>query len=194
MNPRRMEAEAVRDAMLYLAGNLDLSLGGPEIDHAKGLTNRRRSLYFRHARERQMEFLQIFDAANPEECYRRGESVRPQQAYALVNSSLALAQSRRLAARLTEFSFSAKPASDQLDEFFVVAAFETVLTRRPSEAELRDCLEFLKLQGRQLAEPAKLEPLNDAAGPVAPSKDPKQRARENLVLVLFNHHDFVTIR
>ncbi len=87
MNPRRMEAETVRDAVLHVAGGLDLKRGGPDIDHNQGLTVPRRSLYFRHARERQMEFLRIFDAPHPRECYRRLESIRPQQAFAMVNSS-----------------------------------------------------------------------------------------------------------
>ncbi|HEY2411057.1 MAG TPA: PSD1 and planctomycete cytochrome C domain-containing protein, partial [Pirellulaceae bacterium] len=48
-NPHRMEAEAVRDATLFLAGSLDLTRGGPDIDQTQGLTNPRRSLYFRNA-------------------------------------------------------------------------------------------------------------------------------------------------
>src|SRR5262249_13367251 len=46
-NPRRMEAEIVRDATLYVAGSLDETRGGPELDQSAGLTNPRRSLYFR---------------------------------------------------------------------------------------------------------------------------------------------------
>ena len=61
---------------------------GPELDPQKGLTLGRRSVYFRHAHEKQMTFLQLFDAANPTECYRRHPSVMPQQALALANSSL----------------------------------------------------------------------------------------------------------
>src|SRR5207249_1645452 len=94
MNTRRMEAEVVRDSVLYVAGQLDLTMGGPELDHNLGLTTKRRSLYYRHAAEKQMEFLLIFDAASVNECYRRAESVVPQQALAMANSSLVLAQSR----------------------------------------------------------------------------------------------------
>jgi hypothetical protein len=186
MNARRMEAEVVRDSVLHAAGGLDPASGGPDIDPAQGLAVPRRSLYLRHARERQVEWLLMFDAANPQECYRRQESVRPQQAFALVNSSLTLGQSRKLAARLID--------SAPTDDDFVLAVFETVLSRRPSEAERAACLEFLGLQARQLAEPAKLEILGNADDAVPPSPDPAQRARENLVLVLFNHNDFVTIR
>jgi hypothetical protein len=186
MNRVRMEAEMVRDSVLHVAGSLDLARGGPDLDYRKGLAVPRRSLYFRHAREKQMEFLRVFDVANPRECYRRQESIRPQQAFALVNSSLTLAQSRKLAGRLG--------GKDVDDEAFVIAAFETVLSRRPSESERKECRLFLAVQKQQLAEPAKLELLGNAANAVPPSKDPAQRARENLVLVLLNHNDFVTIR
>ena len=34
--PRRMEAEVVRDSLLRVAGELDLDVGGPDIDHRPG--------------------------------------------------------------------------------------------------------------------------------------------------------------
>src|ERR1700722_5635886 len=85
MNSRRMEAEVVRDSLLAVAGMLDATMGGPDIDHNPGLVVARRSLYFRHAPEKQMEFLMLFDAASVNECYRRSESIVPQQALALAN-------------------------------------------------------------------------------------------------------------
>ncbi len=54
---RRVEAEVVRDSVLYVAGGLDLTQGGPEVDQNQGLTTPRRSLYFRSAPEKQMLFL-----------------------------------------------------------------------------------------------------------------------------------------
>ena len=48
-----------------------------------------------------MEFLDLFDAANPCDAYRRTASVLPQQALALTNSELALRLSRLLAGRLS---------------------------------------------------------------------------------------------
>src|SRR6185503_1138011 len=44
MNPRRMEAESVRDSVLYISGDLDLRRGGPDLDHVQGLQIPRRSL------------------------------------------------------------------------------------------------------------------------------------------------------
>ena len=46
-----------------------------------------------------MQFLATFDGPNVLECYRRTESVMPQQALAMANSRLVLAQSR-LAAKV----------------------------------------------------------------------------------------------
>ena len=192
-NARRMEAEVVRDSVLHVASQLDLTAGGPDLDYAQGLTSARRSLYFRHAHEKQMTFLALFDAASPNECYRRDESVMPQQALALANSPLALAQSRKLAATLTQQSGPAADAATHAA--FVTAAFEQVLCRAPTDEERKTCEQFLAEQAARLADPLKLTPFasGDASG-VPPSADPHQRARENLVHVLLNHNDFVTIR
>src|SRR5262249_1740796 len=78
MVPRRLEAELVRDCVLSVTGALDLTRGGPDIDQNLGLSVPRRSLYFRHAAEKQMEFLKLFDAASVTECYQRKESILPQ--------------------------------------------------------------------------------------------------------------------
>ena len=102
MNPRRMEAELVRDNLLRVTGLLDTTLGGPDLDPGLDQTSRRRSLYFRHAKEKKATFLKLFDSANPTACYRRAESVVPQQALAMANSPLSFEQSRLLAAELSK--------------------------------------------------------------------------------------------
>jgi hypothetical protein len=189
MNVRRMEGEVVRDSLLNIAGQLDLTRGGPDIDHHLGLTSRRRSLYFRHAAEKQMEFLTLFDAASVTECYRRSESLVPQQALALANSSLALEQSRLLARSLSRKIATSDAAA------FVKAGFEQVLCRPPTAEETVACGQFLSEQTALLAGGQKLTPSDGAlVSPVPAAADPAQRARENLIHVLMNHNDFVTIR
>ncbi len=163
--PHRLEAEAVRDQLLFVAGKLDLTTGGPDLDHTTGLTVYRRSLYFRHAHEKQMELLKLFDAAGVSECYQRRESVVPQQALALVNSPLS-AEMANVLARQLESAAGTEP------EKFVTAAFERVIGRAPTGAERAECVTFLA-DGKP-----------DAAG----------RRRTGVVLSLFNHHEFVTVR
>ena len=193
MNPRRMEAEAVRDNVLHVAGNLDLNIGGPDLDPEAGLKSARRSLYFRHAKEKRVTFLRLFDSPNVLSCYRRTDSVMPQQALALANSSLCLEQARSLAATL-EKELASLPGRAH-DTAFISAAFERVLGRLPTGEETKACEEYLRAGSKQFAKIAGLTPFSSGpAALVPPSADPGQRAREDLVHVLFNHNDFVTIR
>ncbi|QDV35279.1 PSD1 and planctomycete cytochrome C domain-containing protein [Tautonia plasticadhaerens] len=183
--PARMEAEVVRDSLLHVAGVLDPEVGGPELDQSEGQTNRRRSLYFAHHGEASMPFLELFDAPDPGECYRRTTSVVPQQSLALANSGLALAMARTIAPDL-----SARLA-DPGDDAFIVAAFERVLSRPPSPEEHALSASFLDRQARLFSG----EELPEAPGiDPPPSTDPGARARENLIHALLNHNDFVTIR
>ena len=185
--PRRLEAEIVRDSILHVAGNLDLTHGGPDIDFQQGETVTRRSVYFRHAYEKQMTMLVTFDAANPADCYRRSPSVIPQQALALSNSPLATSQSRVLAGKLV--------ANSESDVEFIHTAFATVLARSPDEKELHTCKEFLTTQTTALRKMVGKPAMNGtASATVPPSDDLSVRAKENLVHVLINHNDFVTVR
>jgi hypothetical protein len=186
-NPRRMEAEAIRDSVLAAAGQLDPTLGGPILDDKLGPTSRRRSIYFRFNNEYRMRFLDAFDPASPTECYERHESVLPQQALALINSSLTLNQSRLLERRLA--------AQAATPEKFVTAAFEQVLSRAPTSEERLRCERFLRDQADVVRLPAKLSLFPASPANVMPAAvDPVQRARESLIQVLFNHNDFVTVR
>jgi mono/diheme cytochrome c family protein len=191
MNARRLEAEAVRDSALFVAGNLDARMGGPEIPLTEGETSPRRGVYFRHAHERQVRFLELFDSPSPLECYRRTVTIVPQQALALLNGSLVIDQARLLCRKLAKETDGARDA----DGAFLLAAFETVLGRPPTAAESDRCRTFLGEQSARLADPDRLTPLAGApAGRVPASADARLRARENLVHVLLNHNDFVTVR
>jgi hypothetical protein len=173
MNPLRMEAQLVRDALLYLAGELDLTLGGPSIP-VNDETSRRRSLYFVHSHNEHQRFLSMFDDANVLECYRRAESVVPQQALALENSALAIEMAQKIARRIS----LADPAATDCE--FVRMAFLTVLCVEPSEAEQTVVVEAL----------ARLTEAAQRAG----RSGEQIRARANVILALLNHNDFITIR
>ena len=125
MNPRRMEAQVVRDSLLQIAGKLDLTLGGPTIDPAKSETSPRRSLYFTQNADVEHRFLATFDNANVLECYRRNESIVPQQALALTNSKLSRECADALAAKLSKLEEGA----------FVDQSFLAVLSRPPTRTE-----------------------------------------------------------
>ena len=174
MNPVRMEAQTVRDSLLQLAGQLDLTMGGPTINPTKEETVFRRSLYFTHSKDDTHKFLETFDNANVQECYRRSESVLPQQALALSNSKLSLAAAAKLAEKIT------KDNAVDTDDAFIGVAYQTLLATKPTKAEMEVCAETL-MQLRSLAEKQG-------------QKDPVARARAGLVHALFNHNDFITVR
>jgi hypothetical protein len=182
MSSRRMEAEAVRDNVLWASGQLDLTMGGPEVDHNQGLASRRRSLYLRIAAEKEVEFLKIFDSPSVTECYERKPSVMPQQALALANSELTVQQARVLGNTLQEAA-----GSDEAK--FITEAFLRVLARKPTGEEARLCGEFLKQKAQPVQGPATVG-AETAQQPAPASLNP----RESLLLVLFNHNDFVTVR
>lgn len=191
MNVRRLDAEIIRDNVLAVSEQLDLSHGGPEIDYREGEKSKRRSIYLQHAYEKQMTMLVQFDAASPNECYRRSESVVPQQALALTNSSMSLAASRLLAKRLwDEVAEAEKPTAS-----FVRAAYLQILSRPPATEELTACAAFLDRQSETLADTTDLTRfIGGTQATVAAAQQPQQRARENLIQVLMNHNDFVTVR
>jgi hypothetical protein len=191
MNARRMEAEALRDSVLAVSGQLDLAMGGPDLDTNSATTVARRSVYFRHANEKRVLFLNTFDSASVQECYRRAETITPQQALALANSALTLNEARLLAKSISEVVGSSPDRNTR----FVESAFEKILGRPVGVRELQTCLEFLVKQAERFAQPQALNKIGvEEPGMISPSEDAGQRSRESLVHVLLNHHEFITIR
>ncbi|MCE9567693.1 MAG: DUF1549 domain-containing protein [Planctomycetes bacterium] len=171
-NPIRMESQVVRDSLLHLGGDLDMTRGGPPVLAAAQEASKRRSMYFFHSHNDHNKLLDVFDNANVLDCYRRTESIVPQQALALWNSRLAMAMSVKINDSLHS------RLGDADDTKFVNAAFETVLGTSPTKDELATCLETLT-------------ELRTALKDV---KDARKRARLQVVQALINHNDFVTVR
>jgi hypothetical protein len=137
-----------------------------------------------------MPFLELFDAADACDAYRRTTSVVPQQALALVNNDMLLDLSQELASRL--WSASGTPAigrdTADRDMAFLTAAFEQILTRPPSPRERELAGEFLRNQAEVLERAFRSTPAGEG-----PGGDPHARARRDLVHALFSHNDFITI-
>ena len=95
---QRMQAEVVRDSILHVAGALDTTIGGEELDPKLEATTQRRSMYYAVYPEGggMMKFMATFDPADPIDCYRRKDSIVPQQALALSNSQLAIHHGRQI--------------------------------------------------------------------------------------------------
>jgi hypothetical protein len=174
INAVRMDADAIRDSLLHVAGELDLTRGGVPVPLAEQENSRRRAMYFFHSHNEHNKLLDLFDNANVLECYRRTESIVPQQALALWNSRLAQTMSGKINDGLH------KRFGEMDDTRFVSAAFELILGSTPNKEELGVCLQSLD----ELR--AALKDMKEA--------ERTKRARLQLVQALINHNDFVTVR
>jgi hypothetical protein len=195
MNPRRMEAEVIRDSLLHLAGRLNSTRGGPPLPVAAAEEGLRRTIYYHHARDDRMLFLTMFDAPSIEECYRRHETIVPQQALALSNSKLVFDRADDIA-RAVSVEVGDGSTSD-----FVSAAFEHLLGRVPTESEQAAALDGLTrlaaVEESAAAAPNGAPEKGAARGAGTPAQGaatPRDRARAAFIHVLLNHNDFVTIR
>lgn len=125
--PRRLEAEAIRDSLLFVAGDLELAGGGPARDdlHAQC-----RSLYVQTARWDRSSFATLFDAANPDASVdkRVASTVAPQSLF-LLNHAFSQNRARRLAQRLLQ-SQDTTPAGR------IQNAFERLYSRPATEREV----------------------------------------------------------
>jgi hypothetical protein len=176
--PSRLESQVVRDAILALAGTLDSAMGGPPVPAPAQARSTRRSLYFVHSNNERNLFLTTFDEALVRECYRREQSIVPQQAIALTNSRLVLDAARPIAEQLTRRLSALGGPTD--DRAFVRAAFVVLLGAESSEAEEA-------AMTRALGEWGRLPEAKQDGEAIL-------WARANLVWVLLNHNDFVTPR
>jgi hypothetical protein len=149
MNRRKLEAEAVRDAALSVAGELDQALYGPPfrdfvVEHPEHSPHYeyelqrpddprifRRAIYRFLVRSKPQPFMAVLDCADPSmQVDRRNETVSPLQALALYNNAFMLSMAGRLAARVE----SAGSRGEQ-----VAAAFRLAVGRPPRPEE-RDAL------------------------------------------------------
>ena len=145
-NIRRLEFEALRDSLLAIGGDLDLTMYGRPVDIEKEPFSTRRTIYGRIDRSDVAEALINFDFANPDlETGRRHETTVPQQALFLMNSPLVIEQAKRLVA-LREFSAFTN------DTARVDFLYERIYQRPPSAEEVGLGLDFIANAPEKLAE------------------------------------------
>ncbi len=140
MPRRRLEAEAMRDAMLAVAGQLDTTMGGRPFDLLSQPIVPRRSVYGFVNRDIVSSFASTFDMANPNSCTAvRPETNVPQQTLFALNS--AFIQDRAAAFASLESVVSAKTDEDR-----VRVLYERAYSRAPHPDELKLAVRYLDSQ------------------------------------------------
>jgi len=136
-NRRRLEAEAVRDSLLAVAGRLDVTPGGPGFQE---LGTPRRSLYLMAVRTgaRSADFGPLFDAPDCSGIVeRRNESIVAPQALFLMNDALVTDLGTALAERIAP-----NGAGIGIREG-IGRLYEVALGRPPAEPEFEVGVKFL---------------------------------------------------
>ena len=132
---QRLDAEQLRDSMLFVAGDLDdKKPGGPSTP--LGLDNNRRTVYAKISRFRIDSFLQAFDFPNPTfTAEQRFSTNVPVQRLYFMNDAWVYAQAGKLAERV----YSKGDDTARINE-----AYRLLYGRAPTPSELQAGLDFLK--------------------------------------------------
>ncbi len=160
MRPRRLEAEAVRDTMLAVAGELNPLAGGPGFRDCTevlrsgsysylpgdpiGPEFNRRSIYRTWTRGGRSGLLDAFDCPDPSTTApRRAVTTTPLQALVLLNNSFVLRMSEAFARRVE------REAGGDV-EGQIARAYQLAYTREPSPAELDDARPVVEQHGLEV--------------------------------------------
>ena len=151
-NLRRLDAEAIRDAMLSISGRFDPTMYGPSVPvhyaARRGLTqgdpnngpvdgDGRRSIYQEIRRNAHNPFLEVFDLPKPATTRGQRDTTNvPAQSLALLNSPFVIGQAAEWGRRLAEGE--AASVDGRIAHMFVKA-----LARPPSEAERARVTDYL---------------------------------------------------
>ncbi len=130
-NRQRLDAEALRDDLLLVSGNLDLAQGGLAVHLGK--EDKRRTVYSFVSRRKMEADFALFDFPNPNNTseQRNATNVPPQRLY-FMNNEWVITQAKAVAARLKGED------SQRVDE-----AYRLLFQRTPSAAEKKLGLEFV---------------------------------------------------
>jgi hypothetical protein len=143
-NRRRLDAEALRDTLLFAGGRLDRTRGGPALarnlttERGHAFADTRRSVYTAILRNNLLELFEVFDFADPNvSTGRRNISTVSTQALYLLNGPFVMDQAKAAATRLMN--------EENLDDAGRLnRAYRTTLGRSPTPRERELALRYVQ--------------------------------------------------
>ena len=153
---KRLDAEAIRDAMLAASGRMDSKAGGPYVPTSRSGDSEilvdeskpgafARSIFLQHRRTHVPTFLAVFDAPSIVfNCAHRAQTTMPLQSLGLLNSDFAVNRAEDLARRLKRECGADEAA--RIDRAFLLVA-----GRKPDTTERKLAAEFLVTQNAAYA-------------------------------------------
>ncbi|MDB6124462.1 MAG: hypothetical protein JWQ71_3455 [Pedosphaera sp.] len=138
MNRRRLDFEALRDTILAIGGDLDLTVGGKSVKLDSEPYSLRRTLYGFVDRKNVPNMFQAFDFASPDLTIgKRETTVVPQQALFMMNSPLVVEQARNAVRRVDFKSQSNAEARIEL-------LYKLIYQRSPTDTEKKLAFNYLR--------------------------------------------------
>lgn len=218
MKPRRLDAETLRDSILFVSGSLNPEAFGPPVPIARDGSGRvvtgqqkvdgrgdptlvdpigdrayRRSIYVETRRSIPLTVLDVFDApVMSPNCESRGNSTVAPQALMMLNDTFVLAQSQRFAERL----FREHPGDVRKQ---LTRAWKLTYGIPPSEREMTDSLVYLAEESESIrAHLASLATPNGSAPKqgdkaTTPTVDIPTRAMASLCQALMGANRFLYV-
>jgi mono/diheme cytochrome c family protein len=142
-SPRRLDAEAIRDSLLFVSGNLDTAAGGTSSELND--SNYRRSVYGKISRFKMDAVLSLFDFPDPSITNEQRNATNvPLQGLFFLNSGLVSQQAERFAKRLIE------EEALRDDGARIRKAYRILYSREATKEEVEAGLEFLKSDPAEL--------------------------------------------
>jgi len=133
---QRLDAEALRDSILALAGQLDDSVGGPAEDF--GTNFHRRTIYGNVSRTKADRTMALFDFPDPNSTSAvRAQTLGPMQRLYFMNNDFVLQQAEALAKRI-------QSEVEGGEEDRIRRAYDLVFSRPPNQEELALGMEYLQ--------------------------------------------------
>lgn len=137
-NRQRLEFEPLRDSMLFVSGELDLTMGGKSVEITKAPFAKRRAVYGYIDRQDLPNLLRAFDFASPDQSTaKRAETTVPQQLLFLMNSPFVLERATRIAI---------EPSKEARPELVAQRLYRRILARDPEEKESRIAADYLRAE------------------------------------------------
>jgi hypothetical protein len=135
--PRRLEAEAIRDSLLAVAGQLDETMYGPgTLDQG----HKRRSIYFMIKRSQLIPMMQLFDQPEPL------VSVGNRPSTTIAPQALAFMNSPHVRGYALSFASQLNPTAEKSLTDAVTQGYRTALGRAPDAEELAASIAFVEGQ------------------------------------------------
>ncbi len=193
-SPRRLEAEMVRDSVLWVSGRLNLERSGPSVypkvpeavlagqsvpgqnwEESEEDQALRRSIYIFVKRSLVVPELEVLDAPDTtSSCEQRRVSTTGPQALIFLNGDFMQEQARHFADRIQRGSGQGLAKQ-------VSRAFQVALAREPDPAELSAAQDFLARQQRQIESEESSSEQTESA---------QLRALQSFCLTLLNTNEF----